>query len=309
MTWLSVVIPCYGGERWIAASLASIAEEQPGGVEVILVDGSPTSTSRDIAQCHLPSLRVVVRPDLSSWQEKSNFGVEIAGSQHICWLGVDDVWLPGRLAAVRAWIESYPRASLHLAPSAIVDSRGRVLGTWRCPLPAEVELSTVQVTQRLLVQNFVAAPAPVFLKDAWLECGGLDKNLWYTADWDLWLKLIAVGPVYYHDRVTVGFRIHKESLTMSGSRDLADFSAQMCVVLDRHLGGAKGSDPVERAARASIAVNSALAAAAIGESAYLLPAVLRVLRLGPAGIGRYLRDSRIMERVVPRIRAKLTGAI
>jgi len=32
-----------------------------------------------------------------------------------------------------------------------------------------------------------------------------------------------------------------------------------------------------------------------------------VLRLGPAGIFRYFRDSRLLERVIPRLRAKLAG--
>ena len=34
----------------------------------------------------------------------------------------------------------------------------------------------------------------------------------------------------------------------------------------------------------------------------------RVLSLGPVGMARYLRDSRLGERVLPRLRAKLTGA-
>jgi hypothetical protein len=39
-----------------------------------------------------------------------------------------------------------------------------------------------------------------------------------------------------------------------------------------------------------------------------LLAASAVMRLGPAGIHRYLRDSRIVDRVAPRVRAKLMGA-
>jgi hypothetical protein len=35
---------------------------------------------------------------------------------------------------------------------------------------------------------------------------------------------------------------------------------------------------------------------------------LEVLSLGPYGLQRYLRDSRLVERVAPRVRAKLKGA-
>lgn len=308
--WLTVIMPSYCGERWIGASLRSLVEERPEGVEVLVIDSSPTSATRDMARDYSDRLRlrVVERCDLPTWQSKTNFGVEMAESTHICWIGVDDVWLPGRVAAVRAWVEMARDAPLHLAPSAVIDKSGRKLGVWRCPLSAKGELRSNEVTERLLVQNFIAAPAPVFRRDAWLDCGGLDENLWYTADWDIWLKLAALGSVHYHDIVTVGFRIHGGSLTVAGSRDPADFAQQMRIVLDRHLdrlGG--GSNGVARAARASIAVNTALASASAGDFGGLLRAAGEVLRLGPIGIRRYFRDSRIVERVAPRVRAKLAG--
>ena len=304
-------MPSYRGENWIDSSLSSLVREATDGVEVLVVDSSPTSAARDIARSYSDRLRIRVfeRRDLRSWQAKTNFGVEVAESSHICWLGVDDLWLPGRAAAVRAWVEDAPDTPLHLASSAIFDKNGRSLGVWRCPLPANVELKSPAVTERLLVQNFVAAPAPVFRRDAWRGCGGLDEGLWYTADWDMWLKLAACGPVYYHKCVTVGLRIHEGSLTVTGSQDTAAFTRQMEIVLDRHLAKFGGhSTPVERAARASIAVNAALSLASAGNPRGLLRAAMEVVRLGPFGIRRYLRDSRIVERVVPRLRAKLTGA-
>jgi glycosyltransferase involved in cell wall biosynthesis len=305
--WLTVIIPSYCGEQWIDAALSSIAAEATEGLEVLLIDGSPTSATRDIARTYsdrLP-LRIFERCDLQSWQSKTNLGVSIADSSHICWLGVDDLWLPGRAAAVRTWIAAAPDAPLHLAASAIIGKGG----VWRCPLPANAELRSASVTERLLVQNFVAAPAPVFRRDAWISCGGLDETLWYTADWDIWLKLVACGPVYYHDKITVGFRIHSGSLTVSGSRDTASYAEQMQIVLDRHLPRFGGrSRGIERAARASIIVNTALASAARGNLHGLLGAASAVACLGPRGIRRYLRDSRIMDRVAPRVRAKLTAA-
>jgi glycosyltransferase involved in cell wall biosynthesis len=307
--WLTVIIPSYRGEQWIAASLSSLAAEAIDGIEILLVDSSPTPATRDIAHGYSDRLRlrVIERGDLSSWQAKTNFGVELAASNHVCWLGVDDLWLPGRAAAAQAWINAHPNAALHLAPSAIIDKHGRKLGEWRCPLPAERELPPALVIERLLVQNFVAAPAPIFRRDAWLGCGGLDESLWYTADWDIWLKLSACRSAFYHDAVTVGFRIHGGSLTVSGSRDATNFARQMEVVLNRHIGKLAGlSNGTERAARASIAVNTALAMASGGDLSGLGRAASQIAKLGPAGIRRYFRDSRIVERIGPRVRAKLT---
>jgi glycosyltransferase involved in cell wall biosynthesis len=309
--WLSVVMPSHRGERWIDTALLSLAEEWARGIEVLLVDSGDTAAARDIAQTFSNRVRIRIfeRRDLRSWHAKTNFGIEMAESEHVCWLGVDDVWLPGRAVAARAWIAAAPEAPLHFAPCEIIGNDGRKLGVWRCPLPEEYPLESTFVSERLLVQNFVAAPAPIFRKDAWLNCGGLDETLWYTADWDMWLKLAARAPTYYHDEVTVGFRIHAASLTVTGSRDNIDFRRQMQTVLERHLHKLKTrSKATERAGRASIAINMALASAAAGNFSALPRAVSQVALLGPVGIRRYFRDSRIIERLMPRLRAKFTGS-
>ena len=111
--------------------------------------------------------------------------------------------------------------------------------------------------------------------------------------------------------MTAGFRIHGDSLTMTGSRDPADFESQMRIVLDRHIGRLTParSAAIVRAARASIKVNVALAAASDGGWRALGTAASQLFLLGPLGLHRYLRDSRLFERVVPRLRAKFSGAL
>jgi hypothetical protein len=134
----------------------------------------------------------------------------------------------------------------------------------------------------------------------------LDEALWYTADWDIWLKLSRSGLIHYHDDVTIGFRIHGGSLTNAGSRNVDDFTQQMETVLNRHLPALEDkSNNVALIARASIKINAALAAAAQGDFGYLTGAASAMLRLGPRRLCRYLHDSRIIDRVAPRIRAKL----
>jgi GT2 family glycosyltransferase len=310
--YLSVVMPVHEGQAWIEATLRSLAAEPTEGVEYIAIDSSPTKATADIIQRYADRLpiRIVERRDLDRWQTKTNFGVEQARAEHVCMLHQDDIWLPGRIAAVRRWLDGSPEAALHLAPTQIIDRQGRSLGQWRCPLPSERVLDKTFILERLLVQNFISVLAPVFRRDAWLATGGVDPCLWYTADWDLWLKLVGAGPVIYHADVTTGFRIHGASLTVTGSRDAQDFRAQMRTVLDRHLSELPSASRrrVEAAARASINVNVSLANAAGGRWQALGGASWSVLRLGPAGIVRFLRDTRLKDRLLPRLRAKFSGA-
>lgn len=310
--FLSVVMPVHEGAAWIGATLDSLAAEPTDGLEIIVIDSSPTSATAAIVErfVHQLPLRLLQRRDLGQWQTKTNLGVELAAADHVCILPSDDLWLPGRVEAARHWLADAPEAALHLAPTAIVDRNGRRMGRWNCPLPADEVLGAEFLLERLLVQNFVSVPAPVFRRSAWLECGGLDERLWYTADWDIWAKLASTGPVTYHDQITTAFRVHGSSLTVTGSRDASEFRSQMQIVLERHLHRLPASSRrrVEPAARASISVNVLLAAASGGNLRALVRATGVVLSLGPIGMRRYLRDSRLRERTVSRLRAKLTGA-
>jgi len=309
---LSVVMPIHDGVEWIGATLDSLAAEPRDGLEIIVIDSSPTSATADIVERfadRLP-LRLLRRTDLGPWQTKTNLGVELATADHACILHQDDLWLPGRVEAVRRWLADAPDVVLHLAPTTIIDRRGRPLGQWNCPLPADKVLGTEFVLERLLVQNFVSVPAPIFCRSAWMACGGMDEGLWYTPDWDVWAKLASAGPLVYHEDVTTAFRVHRSSLTVTGSHNAGELRSQMEIVLERHLNRLPAAIQrrVEPAARASINVNVSLAAASGGSFAAMFRAARNMLSLGPSGIGRYLRDSRLHERVVPRLRAKLTGA-
>ena len=312
--WLSVIVPSHNGERWLPAALQSVADQNDRGIEVVVIDSSDGEGSFDILRRYgdrLP-IRACRRLDLLPWTRKTNVAARIARADWICMLHQDDLWLEGRAAAVRQWLEAAPAAVMHLHPAYIVDSAGRRRGVWRCPLADDdAGVPARELLERLLVQNSIAMPAPTIRRAAYLAVGGLDEGLWYTADWDLYLKLARAGPVHYHDRPLAAYRIHGSSLTSSGSRDLDDFRAQMQTVLDRHIGrlGNEERGDVRRVAMASIEVNVALAAASAGKYAALATAMMRLLGLGPRRLRCYLRDSRIIERLRPRMRARLAGAL
>lgn len=306
--WLSIVMPSFRGARWIAGALESVCAGPTEGIELIIVDGDEQDEIGVIVGSFRDriEIRLFRRPDLDSWQAKTNFAVAQATAPHVTMLHVDDLWLPLRAASARRWIDQAPDAAFHLSPSLLIDAKGQRIGAWRCPFKAAPHpIDREQLIERLLVQNFIACPAPIIARSAWKAAGGVDESLWYTADWDLYLKLAGAGPVHYHADVVTAFRVHGGSLTVTGSRDAADFERQMQIVLERHAG--RASRPALRLARASIAVNTHLASAAAGKPSALFKALGRILLLGPQQLFRFLSWSRFGDRVVPRIRLRLAG--
>ena len=309
--WLTVVIPTFNGERYLDEALASVVAQSDPDIEVIAVDDGSTDRTMALLESYLDRLSLrVVRRSVRNWVANVNHGLSLGRGRLACVLHQDDRWEPGRLRVVKSLMDRFPEVALMIHPSRYIDSVGRRLGQWRCPLPASTRpLASALVIERLLVQNFLAMPAPTFDRERALRSGGLDEALWYAADWDLWLRLAAAGPVLHQREPLACFRLHAESQTTTRTFDLVDLRRQLEIVLERHLACSRldGSTrpAVERAARFSIETNVTLAAWAHGRNASLGALVRQFLALRPRGMGRYCRDSRIVERVTARLRMKV----
>lgn len=302
---LSVVMPVHSGERWLDATLASIESRPEAPVEVIIRDSTPGKPCEAIVLRHANRLRIdyAYLPEVASWTRKTNLAVQAARAEHVAMLHQDDLWLPGRFDIVAKMIARAPEAALLVTAAQIIDDAGRPLGAWQPPFRSgEVPAQTCR--DDLLVQNSIALPAPIFRRDAYIAVGGLDETLWYTPDWDLWLKLAARGRVVYDSRPTVAFRVHGGSLTMTGDR--SEFAEQLDIVLERHL---PADSPEARLCRASARINVLLARAAAGDTVAAFSALATFLRLGPRGALRYLHASRLVQRLLPRLRLWLSGAL
>ena len=303
--WLSVVMPTYNGDAFLTAALESIRAQQDGGdFEVIAVDdGSEDGTlaTLEAYSSRLP-LRIVSRPRTGNWVASSNHGLAVARGEYACLLHQDDLWMEGRLRALREALDGAPHPALVVHPSWFVDARGARLGRWRCPLPPG-KVDPALVLQRLIVQNFLAVPAPLFRRDLALQAGGMDESLWYTADWDLWLNLSPRGTVLHHPEPLAAFRIHPASQTAQRSARADDLRLQLETVLRRHLPAAAGGDRrLASVAEFSVELNLALAGGLHRRAAPWARLSTSFLALGPSGWKRYLRDSRIAERVGARLR-------
>ena len=308
---LSVIMPICNGANYLDQALQSVLSQRDDGIEVIAIEGGSTDGTVDILNSYRSrlDLNIFTSENSDNWVVKTNRGMTRARGDFVCFLHHDDLWSEGRLSVLRSLIRRAPDATMFLHPSWFIDPRGKRVGLWRCPLSQGVELEPDLLVERLLVQNFISIPAPLFSRAQALRVGGLDTALPYTADWDFWLKMMATGKTVYYPRALSAFRIHPQAQTMQASLDIADFRRQLEAVLERHLdrhGAVRGIDRrILHVALFSIEVNIGLAAWAHGCESNPLHLLAEFFRLGPAGWHRYLRDSRIIERSLPRYRIGL----
>ena len=307
--WLSVLMPVYNGARYLEAALASIVAQGEPNLEVIAVDDASQDDSVAILESYADrlELRVVQQPHQGNWVASTNHALSLARGEFVSFLHQDDVWERGRLSRLRSLANDYPAAGMLFHPAYYLDARGGRLGLWTSPLIAG-EHPPGLLVEPLLVQNFIAIPTPIVRREVAERVGGLDERLWYTADWDFWMKVAEIAPVVYEPTPLAGFRIHAESQTVRRSSQGDEFREQLLAAYEPHAARWLAAHPNARAhdrvGRFSMEVNVALARLAHGVPARLGRLGWQFARLGPAGWWRYYHDSRILQRVRARLKLK-----
>lgn len=232
----------------------------------------------------------------------ANIGLDEAGTSWMSVLPQDDSWTEGRLECFES---AATDASLVMMQSFFVDDDDRVVGKWRLPGHLVGASDRDEVLASLYVQNWVALPSVTFRVADAREIGGFREDLWYTADWNLWLGLLTNGAEVHLSRCYGSlFRIHYQSQTMKSSEQLDDFRRQVSSIQDplRHtLDQRRGGRKYIVAGDISTELDVQLAAVH-----HRKPSMRGWLRLGmligghPLATVTFANNSSIFDRVVSR---------
>ncbi len=188
-TQVSVVIPAYQAEGFIAATLATVAAQTILPREVIVVDdGSSDNTcamveafSHDNPQ--LP-LRLLREPHRGPGAAR-NAGVQAATGMWIAFLDSDDLWELTKLERVAEASRRNPEANflchneMHQKLNGSVNTINYSKGYRAdCSLP-----------KQLFVRNRFSTSAVLCHRELILSCGGFDTTLANAQDYELWLRM------------------------------------------------------------------------------------------------------------------------
>jgi glycosyltransferase involved in cell wall biosynthesis len=109
---VSVIVPVYNGEKFLAEALDSVAAQDYAPLDVLVVDDGSTDTTAQIAQAR-PAVRYLHQANQGNGAAK-NTGLAAAAGDFIAFLDADDVWLPGKLRAQMDALLAHPETGFVL---------------------------------------------------------------------------------------------------------------------------------------------------------------------------------------------------
>ena len=336
---ISVIMPVFNGAKYLRHALGSISSQAlcSGDLEIIVAEDGSADDSPGIlreASASLP-ITVIDGARQGNWVASTNRALQKASGDYVCFLHQDDVFMSTRLKTLMDVAAAFPDAQVFAHPVRFIDGAGKSCGTWTFPskrmrhraidgfseptrvghykMPLDRRLPPSDWFPQLLVQNNLAVPGVMFRRTLLDSVGFLDESLRYTADWDFWLRLAAKQDLVLLPEPLAEYRIHREAQTVGFAEKQTEYAENLRIVLDRYIGTLDALPEIDRReaedfrAMATLGVKTNLwLASRITAKPQPTATLLRALRT--AGIRssiRYLRLSRIVPRVVARLRANV----
>lgn len=130
---VSVVIPLYQTERYIAETIASVLAQTWRDFEVVVIDDGSRDSGPAIARSFNDQRMRVITQENRGLAGARNAGIAHAHGRYIALLDADDRWAPNKLERHVGQLASDPGIALSFSSSRLIDEDGKSLGLVQSP--------------------------------------------------------------------------------------------------------------------------------------------------------------------------------
>jgi len=197
---VSIITPSYNQAQYLEETIQTVLDQDYQNLEYIIIDGGSDDGSVDIIQRYADRLAYWVSEKDQGQTDAINKGFARASGEILAWINSDDTYLPNAVFEAVEFLVTHPQAGLVYGDANLIDSNGEVIGKF----PAR------QTDYKRLRRGYVHIPqqATFFRADLWQQVGPLDPSFYFAMDYDLWVRISRVAPIYYHPHLWANFRLH-----------------------------------------------------------------------------------------------------
>jgi glycosyltransferase involved in cell wall biosynthesis len=212
------VTPSFNTGRFIEQTIRSVLDQDYRHIEYIIMDAESTDDTREIVFRYGNRLRFESRKD-SGQAAAVNNGFQAGSGQLFSFLNADDVYRPGAISAMVEAFRRFPTAGVIYGEADWIDERSGIIG--RYPTAA-------YDFDRFQSECFICQPAAFLRSDVFAAVNGLNPELRFALDYDLWIRTGRRFPFIRIDTVIAGSRMHRGNKTLG--RRSASFHENLNVV-------------------------------------------------------------------------------
>ncbi|MES1021807.1 glycosyltransferase family 2 protein [Gloeocapsa sp. BRSZ] len=141
MKKISVIIPVYQVEKYIAKTIDSVLAQTYQNFEVLVVNDGSRDRTQEICQQFTDKRVKIISQENGGPSKALNTGIRYAQGEYLAFLDGDDLWLPEKLAKHIAHLESSLDVGVSFSRSAFINETGQLLGSYQTPKLKNITVS------------------------------------------------------------------------------------------------------------------------------------------------------------------------
>lgn len=211
---VSVIMPLYKNDDYLAESVGSILKQTLRNFELIIICDDPSEKTREIIEDfrNVDDRIYVVYHERIGLIESLNEGIALARGTYIARMDADDISYPDRLEKQVAFLEAHSECSLVATHIEWIDECENVIGHWK----ADLRANTAENIRKILPRESCIAHPSVLFRQSVVSKYRYDPHQGNVEDYDLWLRMASDNLVLCKvPEVLLKLRIHNTSITAS----------------------------------------------------------------------------------------------
>lgn len=228
---VSVVIPAFNAERFLATTLSSVQKQTYDTLEVLVVDDGSTDATARIAEQYAradPRIRIMTQSN-GGVASARNLGLRHARSEYVAFLDADDIWHPTKIERQLKVLLRGQAAAVY-ALYRLIDVQDRVIESgpfWRTGGALPTHLVTWPIGNGSSIMT---------RRDLALAVGGFDPtyrdlHAGGSEDLDFELKLAARFPISVIPEYLVGYRSYEGNMSSDKDR----MARSVTALVEKHI--------------------------------------------------------------------------
>jgi glycosyltransferase involved in cell wall biosynthesis len=207
---ISVCMPVYNAERYVAEAIESILSQTFRDFEFLIIDDGSTDRSLTIIEQYAAvdkRIRLSSGPN-AGYVVRLNEMLEQARGDLIARIDADDIALSDRFARQVEFLRSHPEVDVVGGSQECIDSNGYLLAVWHAPQEHD------EIEERALAgAGPISHPCVMMRRKAVLDVGGYRVEMMPAEDFDLWLRMGERGRLANLPDLIMRYRVHESSVT------------------------------------------------------------------------------------------------
>ena len=212
MKMVSVIMPAYNAEKYIAQAIESILGQTYGDFEFIIINDCSCDRTEEIILTYDDPRIVYLKNQQNLGVAKTlNKGLAMAKGEYIARMDADDIAMPERLAKQVAFLDGNEDVAVLGTNVETFNEAGTICTGWSATDPEQMKVD-------LLFACGLAHPSVMMRTEAIRQLGGYDPEFNGLEDYELWCRVTEKYQITTLPDILLKYRIHGSQVTQNPSQ-------------------------------------------------------------------------------------------